>query len=458
MPPPAAPAGAHAGQWDIEPHKIVAAELTPNSHCTLTYKGNDGFQLAQTTFGTAILLGIGKQGQSFPELTTYTVRFSNGGQSLSLEFPAMAGHGLATPLGFHNDPAGRYPRMLSTGFTVTVSGASAGTLFTETVPPVPLGIQLASSLCMQMIHSVQPHMPALPAQQPRPAPPPPGTPPVTAAARQRATDFVRRVASIADAGGVPATADIEPALHSNYTATHATRRTQVLPCGAGGSATETSQTMQLENTWFHAMPDGVAHMQFPGFTINPGGETGAPMLTYTRNEFACAEAPAHTNGAKLRFDNIPAYACITGDALLAAVPGIRQGFATDGFLVYGYTGRIDQSTTTTVHFSGRAGGACIISAEIEHLGNAGYRALRAQYKAASCQLKLDQAFCATHPGFRMLAPFGGTDTFAIMQKRRDDIRAQCGTNADYYAQEPVDGPIPPPPIQDPYVFNCPMRK
>jgi hypothetical protein len=76
-------------------------------------------------------------------------------------------------------------------------------------------------------------------------------------------------------------------------------------------------------------------MSFPGFTINPAGETGAPMLGFTADLGKCPDDPYNGDSTALSFENLPAFACITGTALVAAAPTVKEERFTDGGIGFG---------------------------------------------------------------------------------------------------------------------------
>jgi len=273
----------------------------------------------------------------------------------------------------------------------------------------------------------------------------------------RAAWLVRFITALADSGTIQSQADlltifpgarIVPIRHMQ----------NAYSCGTTGQKTDTIfDLIRLDSTWFQAMPDGVAHMQYPGFTINPPGETGAPELTFSTSHNACQADRSRNNLSVLRLDNLPAFACITGTILVAQEPHVQEERITDGGIGFGYSGKIDQDTSVRAEFNGRFGGPCLISASITRTAGMGYRRWRAQYKWQTCLHRSGAGFCKAHPEFQFSYP-PGPAMLSLMDAKQEQVLAECGRLDDYYEREPADGPIPPPITESPIRLQrvCPQ--
>jgi len=258
----------------------------------------------------------------------------------------------------------------------------------------------------------------------------------------RAVWMVHYLTELADHGGVDGRDDLAGALHSAVTLPAAGPASSTFPeckTATGQVVPNTHDRFAVEGTWFKSMPGGVERMSYPGYFINGPGTTGAPLLTYDRETTACTGLRGY-NKVTLTFDNLPAFACITGDKLVAANNGIKQGVATDGFIVFSYAGKVDQETFTSIGFSGRFGGPCVISAEVTRHLQSGYRERRAEWKLRQCEDAAAIKFCrATPPPPR--------DTWPVSQallewnsRLFEAERRSCKPLDDYLAAEPENGP------------------
>jgi len=264
-------------------------------------------------------------------------------------------------------------------------------------------------------------------------------PPADAA--QRAVWMVRYLVALADDGGVNTPDDLSRDLHAAFTRVHVDQRTYPV-----GSCTGSIDRFGVEGSWFKDTPGGVAHMSYPGFAINGPGTTGSPVLTYEKSTSTC-ESLRLQDSVTLRFDNLPGFACITGDKLVGTNSGIKQGVATDGFIVFSYQGKIDQETSTTLGFSGRYGGPCLISADITRHLASGYRLRRAQRKEWECRHEVELRFCQANPPPTRREP-GMAGFFPTLspgwldwdRRFMEEEQKTCRSLTDYFSAEPVEGP------------------
>jgi hypothetical protein len=261
---------------------------------------------------------------------------------------------------------------------------------------------------------------------------------------ERAVWLIHFITALADHGGVHNQAELTSIFPTGVKIVPRGHVQTMFACQATGQQSLDSRDgFRLDDTWFRSMPGGLAHMSFPAFTINPPGETGAPALTFDTERAPCPDWPIYKDSNILSFENLPAFACITGTALVAAAPSTQQHVVTDGGIAFGYEGKIEPETSTAVEFSGRFGGPCLISATVVRMGGQGYRMMRARHKWNNCLRRSGEAFCKAHPDFQFLYP-PDPQTRSLMDAKQQHVLEECGGFEDYYRKEPALGPTPPP--------------
>lgn len=211
-------------------------------------------------------------------------------------------------------------------------------------------------------------------------------------------------------------------------------------CGDGTmTKMEVTTVAPSELPWFRELPSGAGHIDIPSFTINPATTSGDPTIAYhVYHVVECADWPRMRDRkeARVSFNGLPAFACLTPSDIAKEIPEIRPVPATDGVFIMQLDGRIDDDAAVTLSFSFRAGAECALAAGINQDQEGGHRYRRALAKYEACRDPSDRDFCSKHPNV----------TWGDRELRREMVMQayeRCGTVNTFYLKEPRTGePLP----------------
>lgn len=266
-----------------------------------------------------------------------------------------------------------------------------------------------------------------------PIPPPPET--------GRAEWLLGRIKAVADEGALFEPDKVARLLSLSLKPGEAEMRAPFSNCGNPyDGSSETRHYVPQEPNWYFASPEGVPHMQRPGFTINPPAVMRDPAFSYSVSKHkSCTgrSEPKEYTDARIDFSYISGYACITPQVLNRVLPQAEEGRGTDGAMPYFYSGKFDDRTWTKVNFSFFFGTECLIGVTIDQSEMTGKRFLRARSKFQECKRQAELEYCSGREPFSWSEgdKIEAMDNFAF---------GKCGTMNSYFQKEPLSGEEPPP--------------
>lgn len=217
-------------------------------------------------------------------------------------------------------------------------------------------------------------------------------------------------------------------------------------CGDGTiKSSEVTTVVRSEPTWFRALPSGAGHIDVPAFMINPATRTGDPTFAYrVYHSVNCADWPRlrDRKEARISFNGLPAFACLTPASIAKEIPEARHIIATDGVSIMRWEGRVDDDAAVALEFVFRAGAACALGADITQDQQQGLRYLRAQDKYETCRAPSDREFCLKHPNVTW-------SDRELLRQMVMQAYERCGTVNSFYVKEPANAePAPPLPTRE----------
>ena len=212
---------------------------------------------------------------------------------------------------------------------------------------------------------------------------------------------------------------------------------------ATGRSIETTIMDPPASWWYRAQTSAPGKLPIPAAFINPASTSAEPSFHYEiRHVVECTDrfGLQDTTEAKLSFNGLPSFACLSPGQILAAIPGAANELATDGVSFVAYPGHVDDESGTSLRFFYRMGVRCALSASIEQSQKTGLRALRARSTSSACRIAANRHWCAAN------GPVGWADGAAL---DRMDLDADhvCGTEDSIYRKEPASGDKPGPVAQ-----------
>lgn len=203
-----------------------------------------------------------------------------------------------------------------------------------------------------------------------------------------------------------------------------------------GASSRVLRTYEIENAWFKARPERLSKVPPP--VVNSGDPAQEPQIAFSAfAETRCFNAqPVQTKSARLRFQNIEEFGCVTTDmlakqldaqlisGLFGAVHAFYAGSGNDGFGI--------KAEFSFPHFA--TGGACAVNLFIEQDERLGYRQLRASQKHRACAEHAMSEFCAKTPDVKP----------GEASRLRDYANKVCGSEVSFVHKEPWSGEPPPP--------------
>jgi hypothetical protein len=139
-------------------------------------------------------------------------------------------------------------------------------------------------------------------------------------------------------------------------------------------------------------------MVVPGGLLGGEGPLPDPRFSYTLSRIrSCSgrHAVDPSISAEVRFEGLPAFACITDENLKSVFPGIGRVQGTDGVRPYWYYGKVTEEYGLLVDFGNVFEKQCSVGVFIQQNENLGKRFTRAYSKFQAC---LQRRF--TEPPFK----------------------------------------------------------
>jgi len=250
--------------------------------------------------------------------------------------------------------------------------------------------------------------------------------------------LLQKVKAIAETGSLFDPDTIAKILETDFQ----TKTTEAVTAGCPREP-RSLQTTRLSPSapfWYRVLPAGAGNVQLPAISINPAFKSSDAKFSYEITRLVRCDDTYEmqdSTEAKIVFDGLPSFSCVTKDEMEKVFPTVQFRVATDGAFPYEYRGKTDDDSGTLVRFSFYFGSDCALSISIEQDQMTGLRYRRATSKYRNCEYLSAQRFCENH------TPFGLGDTTA-MRELKQHVTSACGTIDSLYKLDTEKGKRPAP--------------
>ena len=247
--------------------------------------------------------------------------------------------------------------------------------------------------------------------------------------------LIERLIAIAESGRLTDPRYVGGVLQAKFTSRVAMMEPFARNCAPGYTK------RQSKITYFDAASDlqptlfGRPSLTRPGFGIinsEPAEISGETKIRYhVSDNYDCSGYVQSGNDieADLVISPLATYDCVSTGELLGWFPGVKQGDATDGALVYYYESAKTKRNGIGLSFTSFVGTPCLLSLSLSQRPKDSLRYQAAKQKQEACMLPHEERFCRSHPPFR----WGDGDI-------QDDMASyavrQCGALDKFLAKTP----------------------